>query len=361
SLRVGTPDELASVVTPVIRPPGLELSRGLKELEKGEEWLLEPTMVDGNPCLWTPGIRMGVQSASWYRRTECFGPVLGLMRACDFEDGLRLQNDSRFGLTGGLQSLDLREIRQWRERVEVGNAYINRPITGAIVQRQPFGGWKRSATGPGAKAGGPNYLLQLARWSEVSLPREGKEGECSELAEEFCRTLPPATERIRAAAASYAKWWSEEFSVSHDPSGILGESNVFRYRRGGQILVRSEGMTLEEVALVLLAARTCGVEVILSAGVRQGVCGPLAAAAKVDWRLETETDLCEWIRSEGKGVERIRALNPSEALRQAACEAEAEITDWSVLANGRIELLHYLREQVVSETRHRYGNIMARS
>jgi RHH-type proline utilization regulon transcriptional repressor/proline dehydrogenase/delta 1-pyrroline-5-carboxylate dehydrogenase len=77
--------------------------------------------------------------------------------------------------------------------------------------------------------------------------------------------------------------------------------------------------------------------------------------------LETETALCEWIRSEGKGVERIRALNPSEALRQAACEAEAEITDWSVLANGRIELLHYLREQVVSETRHRYGNIMARS
>lgn len=361
SLRVGAPYKLASVVTPVIRPPGMELSRGLKELEKGEEWLLEPKMVDGNPCLWTPAIRMGVQSGSWYRRTECFGPVLGLMRACDFEDGLRLQNDSRFGLTGGLQSLDPREIRQWRERVEVGNAYINRPITGAIVQRQPFGGWKRSATGPGAKAGGPNYVLQLARWSEVSLPRAGKEGACSELAEEFCRILPPATERIRAAAASYAKWWSEEFAVAHDPSGILGESNVFRYRRGGQILVRSEGMTLEEVALVLLAARTCGVEVILSAGVRQGVCTPLAVAANVDWRLETEADLCGWIRSEGEGVERIRALNPSEDLRQAACEAEVEVIDWSVLANGRIELLHYLREQAVSETRHRYGNIMARS
>jgi RHH-type transcriptional regulator, proline utilization regulon repressor / proline dehydrogenase / delta 1-pyrroline-5-carboxylate dehydrogenase len=50
---------------------------------------------------------------------------------------------------------------RWRDEVEVGNAYINRPITGAIVRRQPFGGWKRSCFGPGAKAGGPNYVAQF--------------------------------------------------------------------------------------------------------------------------------------------------------------------------------------------------------
>ena len=359
SLRVGTPSELASVVTPVIRPPGTELSRGLSELEKGEEWLLEPHMVDGNPCLWSPGIRMGVQSGSWYRSTECFGPVLGLMRAFDFEDGLRLQNDSRFGLTGGLQSLDSREIRQWRERVEVGNAYINRPITGAIVQRQPFGGWKRSVAGSGAKAGGPNYVLQLARWHEEDLPRAGKEGEHSELVETFCGILPESAERIRAAAASYAKWWSEEFTVSHDPSGVLGESNAFRYRRRGQILVRSGGISPEETALVLLAAKTCGVEVLLSMGGDQDECNSLAAAANAHWRLEADSELCARLRSEGSGFERIRTVNPSENLRQAAHEGEIEIIDWPILANGRIELLHYLREQAVSETRHRYGNIMA--
>ena len=361
SLRVGAPRELASVVTPVIRPPGTDLSRGLHELEKGEEWLLEPQMVDGNSCLWSPGIRMGVTPASWYRHTECFGPVLGLMRAFDFEDGLRLQNDSRFGLTGGLQSLDTREIDQWRDRVEVGNAYINRPITGAIVQRQPFGGWKRSVAGPGAKAGGPNYVLQLARWHEEGLPGEGEESEHSELVETFCGILPAAAERMRAAAASYAKWWREEFALSHDPSGILGESNVFRYRRRGQILVRSEGMTPEEVALVLLAARTCGVKVLLSAGGEQEECNPLAAAANLCWRVESDSEVCAGLRSEGKEFERIRTVNPSDDLRQAAHEGELEIIDWPVLANGRIELLHYLREQAVSETRHRYGNIMAQS
>jgi len=175
----------------------------------------------------------------------------------------------------------------------------------------------------------------------------------------FCGILPAAAERMRAAAASYAKWWGEEFALSHDPSGVLGESNVFRYRRRGRILVRSEGMTPEEVALVLLAARTCGVKVLLSAGSAQEECDPLATAANVRWRVEADSELCAGLRSGGKDFERIRTVNPSADLRQAAHEEEMEIVDWPVLANGRIELLHYLREQVVSETRHRYGNIMA--
>ena len=120
-------------------------------------------------------------------------------------------------------------------------------------------------------------------------------------------------------------------------------------------------MTPEEVALVLLAARTCGVKVLLSAGGEQEECNPLAAAANLCWRVESDSEVCAGLRSEGKEFERIRTVNPSDDLRQAAHEGELEIIDWPVLANGRIELLHYLREQAVSETRHRYGNIMAQS
>ena len=76
----------------------------------------------------------------------------------------RSRTRAAFGLTGGIQSLDPAEVDEWIARVEVGNAYVNRSITGAIVQRQPFGGWKRSSVGPGAKAGGPNYVRQLGRW-----------------------------------------------------------------------------------------------------------------------------------------------------------------------------------------------------
>jgi RHH-type proline utilization regulon transcriptional repressor/proline dehydrogenase/delta 1-pyrroline-5-carboxylate dehydrogenase len=157
----------ASVVTPLIRPPGEALRRALTTLDEGEEWLLRPRQVGADPCLWSPGIKLGVRRGSWFHRTECFGPVLGLMRAASLDEAMAIQNDNDFGLTGGLHSLDEEEIAQWRERVAVGNAYINRAITGAIVQRQPFGGWKGSSFGPGAKAGGPNYVAQFARFEET--------------------------------------------------------------------------------------------------------------------------------------------------------------------------------------------------
>ena len=69
-------------------------------------------------------------------------------------------------------SLDPAEIEFWAERANAGNLYVNRSITGAIVGRQPFGGWKRSAVGPGAKAGGYHYLQVLGTWrrAEVSAP-----------------------------------------------------------------------------------------------------------------------------------------------------------------------------------------------
>src|SRR5438445_1426760 len=111
--------------------------------------------------LWSPGIKLGVQPGSFFHTTECFGPVLGLMRAEDVEEAIALANAVPFGLTGGIHTLDDREIAYWKDQIQVGNAYVNRSITGAVVRRQPFGGWKASNVGPGAKACGPNYGLQL--------------------------------------------------------------------------------------------------------------------------------------------------------------------------------------------------------
>src|SRR5690606_15537269 len=120
--------------------------------------------------LWSPGLRTGVQPGSPFHLTEYFGPVLGIMIAADLDEAIAWQNAGAYGLTGGLHSLDEGEITHWLSAVEVGNAYINRHTTGAIVQRQSFGGWKRSAVGPGAKAGGPNYVAQLGSWSQVGSP-----------------------------------------------------------------------------------------------------------------------------------------------------------------------------------------------
>src|SRR5438093_7459966 len=170
SLGVGQAWEPSSRITPLTQAPGAALRRALTVLDEDEAWLLEPRPATDNPWLWSPGIKLGVRPGSFFHRTECFGPVLGLMRAADLDEAIALANATPFGLTSGIQTLDDRETARWVNRIEAGNLYVNRPITGAIVGRQPFGGWKASSVGPGAKAGGPNYVLQLARGSQMTRP-----------------------------------------------------------------------------------------------------------------------------------------------------------------------------------------------
>jgi 1-pyrroline-5-carboxylate dehydrogenase len=87
---------------------------------------------------------------------EIFGPVLSVMRATDFEHALRVANNTPYGLTGGVYSRDRRRLEQARADFQVGNLYLNRKITGALVGAQPFGGFNMSGTD--SKAGGPDYL-----------------------------------------------------------------------------------------------------------------------------------------------------------------------------------------------------------
>ncbi|RYD36826.1 MAG: aldehyde dehydrogenase family protein, partial [Verrucomicrobiaceae bacterium] len=242
SLRTGSAHNPDSTVTPLIRPPGESLHRALTTLEPGEEWLLEPRCMDGNPGLWSPGIKLGVRPGSWFHRTECFGPVLGLMRAESLDHAIALQNSSSFGLTAGLHSLDEREIALWRGHVEAGNAYINRPITGAIVRRQPFGGWKRSSVGPGTKAGGPHYVFSLCHWK--SIPRELSANE---------------------SGNDFAEAWNRIFSQEADPSGLACESNILRYRPTAGVVLRVNGaVDLDAALLAVKAAAVCGTRLEIS-------------------------------------------------------------------------------------------------
>ena len=161
SLVVDWPSNMKATVGPLTEPPSEKLLRALTTLEPGESWLLQPRQLDDTGRLWSPGIKDGVAPGSFFHRTEVFGPVLGLMRATDIDEALALQNATDFGLTAGVHSRDITEVNTWLDHVQAGNLYVNRGITGAIVRRQPFGGWKRSSVGLGSKAGGPNYVLTL--------------------------------------------------------------------------------------------------------------------------------------------------------------------------------------------------------
>jgi RHH-type proline utilization regulon transcriptional repressor/proline dehydrogenase/delta 1-pyrroline-5-carboxylate dehydrogenase len=310
--------------------------------------------------LWSPGIRLHVQPGSWFHLTECFGPVLGLIRARDLEEGIRLQNGSAFGLTAGLHSLDEREIAWWKDRVQAGNLYVNRGITGAIVLRQPFGGWKRSCAGPGAKAGGPGYLPQFMRWRSARLPANQRpvDARLRPLLDRLRRAFPAQAEQLEIVARNDAWWWDAVYSRDHDPSGLFCESNVLRYRPFSLAILRSAPETPDEdIARSLLAARCCGVPVELSSSGPRNLFRDAVESATL-LREETEAELIDRIRAAGHAVESwvIRAFSPGPALRLAAFEGAARIVSVPVTWHGLTELPHYVREQAASETRHRYGN-----
>jgi RHH-type proline utilization regulon transcriptional repressor/proline dehydrogenase/delta 1-pyrroline-5-carboxylate dehydrogenase len=106
-----------------------------------------------------PAIFVDVPEQSPLAQEEIFGPVLAVQRCRDLDDALRLANNTRYALTGGCYSRHPEHLQRVIREFRVGNLYINRKITGALVQRQPFGGFRRS--GIGSKAGGPEYLLQF--------------------------------------------------------------------------------------------------------------------------------------------------------------------------------------------------------
>ncbi|MEZ5341073.1 MAG: proline dehydrogenase family protein [Acidimicrobiales bacterium] len=316
SIRVGPAHDLQTLMNPLVGPAEGKLLRALTTLDPGEEWLVEPKKLDDTGQTWSPGVKLGVVAGSWFHQTECFGPVLGVMRAEDLDEAIALQNASSFGLTGGLHTLDPDEVDVWLDRVEVGNAYVSRGITGAIVRRQPFGGWKQSAVGPGAKAGGPNYVVRLGTWIDS--------------AERTDAWLAAATE-------SDERWMADEFGRSHDPTGLWCEANELRYRPLARVAIRvAAGGDEVEVRRCVAAAERVGAGVEVS-------------------RETAESDAsfaADWVVRPGALCGRARV-----DLCRAAIDAGVYLATMPVVGSGRLELLNYLREQAVSRTLHRFGNV----
>jgi RHH-type proline utilization regulon transcriptional repressor/proline dehydrogenase/delta 1-pyrroline-5-carboxylate dehydrogenase len=130
------------------------------EIGKQEGKLLYSSPVPGSEGYWVPmTIIGGITPEHRIAQEEIFGPVLAIMRTKDFDQAIQWANSTRFALTGGVFSRSPEHLTQARREFRVGNLYINRNNTGALVGRQPFGGGAMS--GVGTKAGGPDYLLHF--------------------------------------------------------------------------------------------------------------------------------------------------------------------------------------------------------
>jgi len=159
SLNVGLADDPSTKVGPVIDAKAQARIREYIETGKSEAKLALQMPTPEQGYFVGPTIFTEVPPDATIAQEEIFGPVLAVMRAGSFDEALAIANNTNYALTGGLYSRTPSHIDRAYREFEVGNLYINRSITGAIVARQPFGGFKLS--GVGTKAGGPDYLLQF--------------------------------------------------------------------------------------------------------------------------------------------------------------------------------------------------------
>ncbi|WP_343318491.1 bifunctional proline dehydrogenase/L-glutamate gamma-semialdehyde dehydrogenase [Arthrobacter sp. TMP15] len=357
SLVVGYPEVATSQMGPIIEPAAGKLHTALTTLDEGESWAIEPRQLDSTGRLWSPGVRTGVVAGSYFHLTEFFGPVLGIMRADTLEEAISMVNTIDYGLTSGLHSLDSTEIGIWMDTIEAGNLYVNRGITGAIVQRQPFGGWKKSAVGAGTKAGGPNYLMGLGSWTPAQSTATEPLGDTARKMITAASSLTEDEQAfLRRALTSDAAAWAAEFGVAKDVSALSAERNVFRYRPLNPLVRLAEGGSIAKLLRVLSAGILAGSVPEVSSGAElPSAINALLLSLRISVKVESDAQWLTTARRFGAG--RIRLIDGDATAVYQGIDGRPDLAIYhgEVTEAGRVEMLPFLREQAIAITAHRFG------
>ena len=323
SLKVGAGYSYSTTVGPIIKNAEAGLQRALNQLDEGEQWLLKPEQLDEAGLLWSPGVKTNIKAGSWSHLNEWFGPVLGIMVSPDLQTSVIWQNATDYGLTAGIQSLDAAECEYWIENVEAGNLYVNRGVTGAVVNRQPFGGWKKSSVGATAKAGGANYVATLRNLNQMK------------------HFLP-----MKEAAN---KWLKSVGGLAIDHTSLNVEQNLQRYRQYKQgFLIRIEsGTSKDELDFLSWLKNDLGVITRLSSDSLIPRLPNLVVESVEEFAQHAkEFDRVRWLSAE---------IPPVYELMKNGISCDRR----PITLRGDIEIVRWFLEQSVSITQHRYGNTNA--
>ncbi len=380
SWGTGSAWDFSNKMGPLIQPPRKDLAKALTELEAGESWALKPDNIEDNPHLWTPGIKWDVRPGSYTHMTEFFGPLLAVMRAKDLKQAVEMVNQTGYGLTSGLESLDRREQDYWKLHIKAGNLYINRGTTGAVTLRQPFGGMGKSALGAGIKAGSPKYVAQFMAYEESGLPAVGpvaKSHPLLKLVQQWQRKLDwggfqgieSDIQKSIRAVKSYLYHVEAEFSRDIDYFHLRGQDNILHYLPVGKMVVRLHADdSLFETLARIAAVKITGCRLWIS--VPKGLDNPVTRflhakegqrlTAKAPIFYELDQDMLKSLPS----IDRIRYAAParvSPEVYEAAAASGFYIARTPVMMDGRLELLQYYRQQSICHNYHRYGNLGERA
>ncbi len=391
SLRVGPADDPLSDVGPLVEEPSGEVRRALTVLGDGEHWLVEPRELVLGPetagRFWSPGVRTGVTAGSHLTRAAVAAPVLGVLHAPTVTRAIELQNAIGSGFVAGLHTRDTADLELWLGTVEAAVLRVNRPSTGAVVQREPIGGWGASTVGGGAMSGGPNRLMTLGSWRPSSggaasstLHLRGLDSRITGLIEAAQPSLSyEAFDWLRRGALSDAVAWDREYGRVRDVSRLGVERNLRRYRPTDVAIRATADAAWQAVLRVLVAAVRSGSTYSLSTPVGlPAAVRHLLGDSGVPVSVESDE---EWLQrlsgvvpdaAEGEALEtfqaaprptRVRLVGPAStvaAVRSAVAEAvgpDVSLTLYTdeVTTAGRLELLPFLREQAVSIGAFRFG------
>ncbi|NDP19890.1 MAG: bifunctional proline dehydrogenase/L-glutamate gamma-semialdehyde dehydrogenase [Paludibacter sp.] len=357
SMHTGSVWDGGNIIGPMITSENEKLLHAINYLEDGEKWLVKPEFVDEKQFILKPCVKWGVKPDSYTFKNELFAPLLGVVCIDNLEDGINMVNTSEYGLTSGLQSLDEEEQLSWKNSIEAGNLYINRGITGAIVNRQPFGGMKRSAFGGGIKAGGRNYVSCFVNIEneKTDFKPSIESNHLNSLSENL---NSHENALFQTAVSSYMENWKYEFSLEKDIHELMGEKNTFRYLPLKNIVLRVQPSDkLCDIFMILAASNIAKTSITLSISVEDSKLEVIKKSIKNECKILIQSEL-DFLNEMDKYA-RVRTCSSdlsADFFKKAALLGKY-IATAKPLVEGRLELLHYLKEQSITYEYHRYGSI----
>lgn len=356
SLKTGGVWDGGNVVGPMITSENDKLLHAINNLEEGESWLVKPEFIDEKHFILKPCVKWGVKPNSFTFKNELFAPLLSVVCIDNLKHGIDLVNASEYGLTSGLQSLDEQEQQFWKDNIEAGNLYINRGITGAIVNRQPFGGMKLSSFGGGIKAGGRNYVAGFVNIREVNSTFKTV-NENKDFKNYFSILESNDKSRFQSAVESYLENMKNEFIPEKDTHQLMGEKNTFRYLPLNNMVLRiNESDLMIDIMMTIAASIISKTVMVISINPNDIKLKALKNCFGDD-KIITGTEE-NFLNSMDK-YDRIRTCSDKLSIDfyRKAAQLGKHIANAKPITEGRVELLNYLKEQSISFEYHRYGSI----
>ena len=331
---------------PLTRPLDADQHQLLTQLQQNESWLVQPATAEIGSQVWTPGVRLGVQPGSAFARAAHNVPVLGVIRVESTEEAGRIQRRMAQERSAGIYSRDQQETELWCKLTAASQVSINccpqhRP---GILPRP---GWQNTTP----MLGGSNFLTALCQWQEMARPQH--RGTQRNLAFIPWESLSPKpgpddTTRLSSAADSIGYWWENEFGTSRVLNESPAQCTTLSYRPL-PLCIRAEKATSDiDLAIALMAGLKVGCDIQLStASMRPWMpraLEPLGVIISVESRDEFEGRFPSLATT---GVY-VRDTAATINTLQRAAHCRLGLCAEPVLANGRLELLHCLREVITT-------------